>query len=172
LTTLQEALVTLKSSDAMTRDFRVLDAHKTLRQFADDYVLATERSGSYFAASDGRYRGLVEMDSLQTVERSLWDTQTLQTIAQPLANIPSVLESTSMVDLIKKMETESLKRITVLTPAGAVAGVIDRGDIVRTVAQQMGFSLPEEAIKQIKEAGEFPVGLQLGTIAQSIQGLK
>jgi Zn-dependent protease/CBS domain-containing protein len=172
LTTLQEALVMLKSSDAMTRDFRVLDADKTLRQFADDYVLASDRPSSYFAASDGRYRGLIEMDALQTVERSLWDSQTLQTIAQPLTNIPSVQESTSMVDLIQKMETESLKRITVLTPAGAVAGVVDRGDIVRTVAEKMGFNLPEEAIKQIKEAGEFPMGLQLGTIAQSIQGLK
>jgi Zn-dependent protease/CBS domain-containing protein len=172
LTDLQAVLVSLKAADSMTRDFRVLDANQTLRHFADDYVLAVQRPSVYFAASDGRYRGLVEMEALQTIERSQWETQTLQTIAKPLSEIPSVLETTPMVELIHKLEAETLSKITVLSPAGAVAGVIDRGDIVRVVADKMGFSLSDEAIRQVKEAGVFPVGLQLGAIAQSIQGLK
>jgi Zn-dependent protease len=172
LTDVQEVLVNLKASDAMTRDFRVLDANQTLRQFADDYVVAIQRPSVYFAASDGRYRGLVEMESLQTVERSLWETQTLHSIAKPLTEIASVQENTTMVELIQKLETEEISKITVLSPAGAVAGVLDRGDIVRTVAAKMGFTLSEDAIRQVKEAGAFPIGLQLGSIAQSLQGLK
>jgi Zn-dependent protease len=172
LTDLQSTLVGLKATDAMTRDFRVLDANKTLRQFADDYVLATQRPSVYFAASDGRYRGLVSMDALATIERSTWDTQTLQNIALPLNQIPSVIETTEMVEIIQRMETESLPKLTVLSPAGAVVGIIDRGDILRSVATKMGLNISDDAIRQVKEAGTFPVGFQLGAIAQSIQGLK
>jgi hypothetical protein len=70
------------------------------------------------------------------------------------------------------MDEKSLAKITVLTPAGAVAGVIDRGDIFRAVGNQLGLTVSDEAVRQVKEAGEFPAGFQLGAIAQSIQGLK
>jgi Zn-dependent protease/CBS domain-containing protein len=172
LANLQESLVNLKASDAMTRDFRVLDANQTLREFAEAYVLTTTHPVAYFASSDGRYRGLVEMDRLQTIERSQWDTKTIQDIVQPLTEIASIVESTPMVDLIRLMDEKSLSKITVLTPAGAVAGVIDRGDIFRAVGNQLGLTVSDEAVRQVKEAGEFPAGFQLGAIAQSIQGLK
>jgi Zn-dependent protease len=172
LANLQEGLVNLKASDAMTRDFRVLDANQTLREFADNYVLTTTHPVAYFASSDGRYRGLVEMERLQNIERSQWETKTLQDIVQPLTDIPSIKEDTGMVDLIRLMDEKSLSKITVLTPAGAVAGVIDRGDIFRAVGNQLGLTVSDEAVRQVKEAGEFPAGFQLGAIAQSIQGLK
>ncbi|MFM2432618.1 MAG: hypothetical protein RLZZ511_3832 [Cyanobacteriota bacterium] len=171
LATVQSGLVALKASDAMTRDYKVLDANQTLRDFADTYMLTPEHPVAYFAAAEGRYRGLVEIDQLQNVERSLWETQTLATIAQPLTVIPSVKETTSMVDLLRLMEEQSLSKITVLSPAGAVAGVIDCGDIFRAVATQMGFQVSEAAVRQVKEAGEFPAGMQLNAIAQSIKGL-
>jgi Zn-dependent protease/CBS domain-containing protein len=169
---LQQGLVNLKASDAMTRDFRVLDANQKLREFAEAYVLTTTHPVAYFASSDGRYRGLVEMDRLQTIERSQWDVKTLNDIVQPLTEIASIVESTPMVDLIRLMDEKSLSKITVLTPAGAVAGVIDRGDIFRAVGNQLGLTVSDEAVRQVKEAGEFPAGFQLGAIAQSIQGLK
>jgi Zn-dependent protease len=172
LANLQEALVNLTAGDAMTRDFRVVDAHLTLRQFADDYVLAATHPSAYFAASEGRYRGLVDIEALQTVERSRWETEPLQTIVKPLTSIPSVQESTSMVDVIEKLEQDHVPRLTVLSPAGAVAGVLDRGDILRSLGATMGLQLSEEAIRHVKEAGAFPEGLQLGAIAQSIRGLQ
>jgi Zn-dependent protease len=172
LANLQEALVNLTAGDAMTRDFRVVDAHLTLRQFADDYVLAPTHPAAYFAVSEGRYRGLVDIEALQRIERSRWESEPLQTIVKSLTSIPSVLESTSMVDVIEQLEQENLARLTVLSPAGAVAGVLDRGDILRSLGKTMGLQLSEEAIRHVKEAGTFPEGLQLGAIAQSIRGLQ
>ena len=82
MTTLQEALLQLVAVDAMNRDFRVVDADQTLRQFADLYLLDTAPQ-VYFAASDGRYRGMVSIDDLRLVERSRWE-QTLHSILRPL----------------------------------------------------------------------------------------
>ncbi|BAY33844.1 peptidase M50 [Nostoc carneum NIES-2107] len=167
VTTLQETLLKLAAADTMTRDFRVVDADQTLRAFADAYLLDTNAPEVYFAAADGRYRGMVSIDDLRLVERSQWETQTLQSIVHPLTEIPTVAESTSLAELINKMETEKLPRITVLSPAGAVAGVIDRGDIVRTVGQKLNLRISDAEVKRIKEDGNYPSGMQLGVIAKS-----
>jgi len=169
VTTLQETLLKLVAADSMTRNFRVVDANQTLREFADSYLLETTTPEVYFAAADGRYRGLVNINDLRTTQRSEWETQTLQTIVHPLNTIPTVIESTSLAEVIKKLETEQLPQITVLSPADAVAGVIDRGDIVQALAQRLNLPITAAEIKRIKEEGSFPLGLQLGVIAKSVE---
>jgi len=167
VTTLQETLLQLTAADAMNRDFHVVDADQTLRSFADLYLLENTAQPVYFAASDGRYRGMVSVDDLRLVERSQWETQTLQSIVHPLTEIPTVTEATSLVEVVNQLETQQLPRITVLSPAGAVAGLIDRGDIVRTVAQKLNLRITDAEIKRVKEEGSYPPGLELGAIAKA-----
>lgn len=167
LTELQEALLSLKASDAMTREFRVVDAEMTLRRFADDYLLGNSTAEVYYASSNGRYRGMVITDDLHYIERSEWETQKLYRIIQPLVDIPSVEEAAPLVDAIQQMESRQLRRMTVLSPAGAVSGVIDRGDIVRALAEKLKMTVSDSMIKQIKDEGSYPPGFQLGAIAQA-----
>ncbi len=167
---LQEGLAKLKVTDATTRDFRVLDANMSLRQFADECLLEDKAiKPVYFASSDGRYRGLVSIEDLRQVERSEWDSRTLHSIARPLLEIPHVSEDSQLVEAIKLMETKQLARLTVLTPADAVAGTLDRGEIVRALAKQLNFPISDAVIQKIKQEGAYPAGLQLGAIAQSIE---
>ncbi|MBD1862166.1 MULTISPECIES: site-2 protease family protein [Trichocoleus] len=167
MTDLQEALMQIKAADAMTREFRVVDANLTLRQFADDYLLEVARPPTYFAASEGRYRGMVAADDLRQVERSQWENQALQAVLHPLTAIPAVQEFTTLIEVINQMETQQINRITVLSPAGTVAGVIDRGDIVRAVGNKLNIQVSEAAIKRIKEEGSYPPGLPLPAIART-----
>ncbi len=168
VTTLQEALLQLVAADAMKQDFRVVDADQTLRQFADLYLLETTTPQVYFAASDGRYRGMVSVDELRLVERSQWESQTLHSILRPLTEIPTVADSTPLVEVINQLETQQLPRITVLSPAGAVEGLIDRGDIVRSIGEKLNTPFSEAEIKRVKEEGSYPRSLQLGVIAKRI----
>lgn len=164
---LQETLLAIVARDAMVREFRVVDADKSLRSFADEYLLASNKSQVYFADRDGRYQGMVCVDDLRVIERSLWETQTVESIVSPLNEIPTVEESTNLVEVITKLETENLQRITVLSPAGAVAGLIDRGDILRSLAQKINLRISDADIKRVKEEGSYPPQLQLATIAKS-----
>lgn len=166
ITSIQQTLLELIAADAMTRDFRVIDADMTLAKFADDYLLNSNQTEVYFAASDGRYRGLVLVDDLRSIERSQWEIQTIHNIVKPLTEIPHLEENTPLVDVINRLETDNLPRITILSPAGAVAGLIDRGDIIRTLAQKLNILIPEAQIKSIKEEGSYPPGLQIATLAQ------
>jgi predicted transcriptional regulator len=166
--TLQETLVNTIASETMTRDFRVIDAKQSLRTFADAYLLENNRQQIYFADADGRYQGLVIPEKLQLIERSEWEIQTVQSIVIPLAEIASLEESTSLVQIIKTLETEELSHITVLSPAGAVAGIIDKGDIVRILAQKLKLKITDSDIKNIKADRNYPPGLQLDNLAKSI----
>ena len=170
MNTLQEELGKLQTSDAAVRDFRVLDANMSLRQFADEYLLEDKKAAPvYFASSDGRYRGMVTIEDLRQVERSEWEYRNLHSIARPLLEIPHVSENTPLTEAIQLLEDKQIPRLTVLTPADAVAGTLDRGDIVRAVARQLKLPIAEPVIEKIKQDGVYPAGLQLGAIVQSIE---
>lgn len=172
VTDLQEALLQLNAASAMTHDYRVVDIHLTVQEFTDKYLLLEEGlTPAFYATSDGRYRGMVMVDELRDMERSEWDTKSLEAIIQPLTDIPSVVESTSLIQVITAIEDHALRRITVLSPAGAIAGVIDRGDIVRSVAEKLKIPVPEAMVKRIKEEGAYPPGLQLQALAKSVGDL-
>ncbi|MGB8701177.1 MAG: site-2 protease family protein [Thermosynechococcaceae cyanobacterium] len=167
-TDLQEALLKLQAKDAMTREFRVVDAEQSVREFADRYVLETTHASAYYAASDGRYRGLVKIDDLHTLERSEWEQRRVREMAHPLSEILTVRETTPLPEVIQHLENEQLGFITVLSPADAIAGIIDRGDIVRAVGVSMNMNIPAEDIRRIKEDGAFPPTFQLHAIAKAV----
>ncbi len=168
VTSLQESLLSLKASDAMTRGFRVLDADLSLEDFTEDYLIP-KRSPVYFAAANGRYCGWVNPDDMQTIERSEWSYQPVRKLVASLQDIATVTEGDTLASIIQRMEKEALKFITVLSPAGAVAGVVDRGDLVQAIGQSMGFRFPKTEIDRIKAEGSYPPGLQLAAIADSIE---
>ena len=170
MNTLQEEIGKLNAADATIRDFRVLDANMSLRQFADEYLLEDKQSAPvYFASSDGRYRGMVTIEDLRQVDRGEWEYRNLHSIARPLLEIPHVRENTSLTNAIQLLEEKGISRLTVLTPADSVAGTIDRGDIVRAVARALKLPITEPIIEKIKQEGVYPAGLQLGAIVQSIE---
>ncbi|MEL7038014.1 MAG: site-2 protease family protein [Cyanobacteria bacterium J06592_8] len=166
MTDLQEILMKITAEKAMTHEFRVVDADLTLREFADEYLIAADTISVYFAASNGRYRGLVSVEALRVIERSQWTIQTLHDVVTSLNQLVTVLEPTSLVEVINTMEEQKLSRLTVLSPAGAVVGIIDRGDIVKAVLTQMKVPIPESEIKRIKSEGSYPLGLPLSAIAK------
>lgn len=167
LATLQQALLQLQAQDAMTRHFRVVDAKMTLNEFAGDYLQTEQRYAAYFAASDGRYRGMISLEDLRSIERSQWQTQTLLEIVHPLSEIITVQENSTLVEVINRMEIDNLPYITVLSPAGAVSGIIDRGDIVATVGKKLNLPIQREQIQQIKEEGSYPPGFGIAAIAKA-----
>jgi Zn-dependent protease len=169
VTSLQEVLLELVASDAMTREFKVVNGKLNLKDFAAEYILADPTHPvAYYAASDGRYRGLIRVGDLQAIERSEWETKTVEEIAHSLTEIPSVQEKAKLTEAIEKLEKSEDNRITVLTNAGAVAGVIDRGDIVKAIASKQNLPISDSEIKRIKTEGTYPANLPLGSIVRQL----
>ena len=167
---LQSGLKMIRATEVMTREFRVVNANLTLREFAETYLLQGNQNPiPYYAASDGRYRGLVRVNLLQNIERSEWDWLTLQDIAIPLVESPHVGENSTLVEIINQLEKSGDRALTVLSPAAAVAGVIDRGDVVKAIVTQQGLPIPEAEIKRIKQEAVYPSYLPLVNLAKSLE---
>jgi Zn-dependent protease/CBS domain-containing protein len=168
-TSLQEALLKTKAGDTMSREFRVVDADSTLREFADRYLLEANPFPFYVAAANGRDLGLVSIDDIRFTERSQWQIQTLHNILKPLEKTTTVSEKASLAEVINTMESGQLPRIIVLSPIGSVAGTIDRGDVVKVLAKHLKPTISDADIKRSKEENSYPQGLQLGAIAKTAQ---
>ncbi|MDX2215022.1 MAG: site-2 protease family protein [Oculatellaceae cyanobacterium bins.114] len=165
---LHEALLQLHASAVMTRNFRVVDANLSIHEFAQTYLSQETSSPLFFAVSDGRYQGMLAVNELAHLERSTWDSQTLEAIAHPLNKIPTVTEITSLAVVIHSLEFHQLRSIPVLSPTGSVAGVIDRGDIVRALTDKLNISISEAIITRVKDEDSYPPGLPLAAIAKSL----
>lgn len=164
---LQDALHKVKAGDAMAREFRVINADLTLRQFAEQYLLEASHVPVYVASANGRDQGLVSVDDIRFTERSQWEKQTLNNVLKPLHQIVAVLEKDSLAEAIGCMEYHRLPRLIVLLPTGGVAGTLDRGDVVRAVAKYLKVAISDSEIKRIKEECRYPSGLPLSAIAKS-----
>ncbi len=169
---LQKILATLTAQDVMMRKFKVLNGHSTIHNFTEEYILSNMAFPTpYYVASEGRYRGLLRINDLQTIERSQWENLTLNDIVHPLDAIPSVTETTPLFKVILNLEEMKEPFITVLSPAGAVSGTIDRSDIVKIVAQKQNLLIPDLEIQRVKQEHIYPQGLQLNIIAKMLQSM-
>lgn len=177
---LQRTLASLVAEEVMTRQFRVVDLMISLREFVDRYLTdrllesgesrsepPSGRAEVYFAESDGRYKGWIRPERLRTIERSQWDQLDLSAILQPFDQLPPVRQETPVNQIIEWMQQQDLKRVVVFSPTGAVAGVIDKGDIVAGLAQKMGFVAPPELLHQIREQNELPGPLAISASEHS-----
>ncbi|MEN9206145.1 MAG: site-2 protease family protein [Thermostichales cyanobacterium SZTDM-1c_bins_54] len=167
-TQLQTALLTLKAKEIMTRRFRVVDAGMSVREFVDRYLILAEKSEVYFAESDGRYRGLVHSERLRTLDRSEWEQRTLETLVEPLGEVPSVSEEAPLLEAVYILVKQKLPRVVVVTATGSVAGILDKGDIIGGLARYLGVTLPVEVLDRIRERNEFPPGFQLEALAERL----
>jgi Zn-dependent protease len=166
---LQRVLARLKAADVMSRRFRVVDAGMSLREFVDRYLIPASLQPEtargvqevYFAEEDGRYRGLVRPELLNDIERSQWDHLTLKAILKPMEQLQGVREETPIVQVIQMMGQAEPRRVLVFTPSGAIAGLIDRGDVVAVAARELGVTLPKEVVQRVRESEEWPPGFQV-----------
>ncbi len=174
LSRLQEVLLQTTINEAKSKGFRVIDARMSLGDFVGKYLLSSWDSNGkrqdtypYYAASEGRYRGAIAIEKIREMERSAWETEPVASIVLSFDDIPTVTEKMSLAAAIDRLERDRLDYLTVLSPAGAVAGVVDRGDIVETVANKLGIALPKTEIDRVKSEGTYPTGLPLNVIAKA-----
>ncbi len=170
LAKIQTRLRQIRASDAMSSDFRVVNAHLSVREFVENHLISADTANiAYFCASEGRYRGKINLSDVNGIDRREWEQKNLGNLAIPLQDIASVTEKTSLVQVIKLLEQLAEPYLTVLSLAGAVAGIIDRGDIVQAIAVKQGLPIPDSEIKRVKTEGTYPAYLPLLEIIKDLE---
>jgi Zn-dependent protease len=170
LNNLQQALLDLNAEAAMTRDFRLVDADISLRDFADKFLLMEDKDANpiYVASANGRDRGLVSAEQIRHIDSNEWQSKSLQTLIKPFDEIDTVELKDQISKVISLLEQKQLRYVIVRSPVGSVAGVIDRGDIIKALDSKLLWRIPSEYIKQIKADGKFPPNFRLVEICEQL----
>ncbi len=131
----------------------------SLREFADRYVLNRDDDAIFFAETEGRYKGMVQPAELQALDRTTWADYTVLSIVTPMSDLEGVSEQAPITQVAQLLQVR--RRVPVLTAAGAIAGFIDKGDIIDSIGQKLGITVAPEVLAQIRERNEFPPGFPL-----------
>ncbi|MBW4522573.1 MAG: site-2 protease family protein [Scytolyngbya sp. HA4215-MV1] len=168
ITELQEALLKTLAAAAMTGEFRIVPVEMSLANFAREYLTKLEPP-MYLATQGDRYQGIVVPEGLNEIERSQWEHESIEGILHPDSARAATHTTANLAQVIQLMEAYQLIQIPVLSPAGALLGVIDRGDIVRILAHKLNIRISDSMIQQIKADGIYPPGFRLSAIAQTLE---
>ena len=170
LNNLQQALLDINAEAAMTRDFRLVDAEISLREFADKFLLMEEKDANpiYIASSNGRDRGIISAAAIRNIDSSEWQAKSLQSLVTTLDDIDTVELKTTISTVVNLLEQKQLRYVIVRSPVGSVAGVIDHGDIIKALDSKLLWRIPSEYVKQIKADGKFPANFRLVEICEQL----
>ncbi len=167
----QAALLKINAEVTMTRDFRLVDSGISIRDFADNFLLKdqSQLKPIYFASSNGRDRGWIDPLKLHQIKPDRWQEESVEAITVPLKSLTTVSLTTPLAQVITALETHKLRWIAVLSPVGSIAGIIDRGDVLRALGKVLRWQLPESVIQQVKQDGAFPPMLPIGEITAQLK---
>jgi Zn-dependent protease/CBS domain-containing protein len=167
---LQQALLNTDAESAMTRDFRLVDADISLRDFADKFLLmeAKDANPIYIASANGRDRGLISTAKIRNIDSSEWQAKTLQSLVTSLDEIETIDLKTPIFKVVNLLEQKELPYVIVRSAVGSVAGIIDRGDVVKALDSRLSWRIPSEYVKQIKIDGKFPPNFRLVEICAEL----
>ncbi|MEI6065612.1 MAG: site-2 protease family protein [Pseudanabaena sp. ELA748] len=167
---LQQALLDIDAESAMTRDFRLVDADISLRDFVDKFLLmeAKDANPIYIASSNGRDRGLILSEKIRAIDSSEWQSKNLKELITPLDEIDTVDLKVRISTVVNLLEQKQLLYVIVRSTVGSVAGIIDRGDVIKALDAKLFWRIPSEYIKQIKADGKFPANFRLVEICQQL----
>lgn len=170
LNNLQQALLNINAEAAMTRDFRLVDADMSLRDFADKFLLMEDKDANpiYVASSNGRDRGIIATGAIRNIDHHEWQSKSLQSLVTPLDQIDTVDTKAQISTVVNLLEQKQLRYVIVESAVGSVAGVIDRGDVIKALDSKLFWRIPSEYVKQIKNDGKFPPSFRLVEICEQL----
>jgi predicted transcriptional regulator len=170
LNNLEQALLDINAEFTMTRDFRLVDAEISLREFADKFLLMEDKEATpiYIASSNGRDRGLVKTEGIRHIDSDEWTLKSLQSLVKPLDEIDTIDLKDKLSTIVNLLEQKQLRYVIVRSAVGSVAGVIDRSDVMKALDSRLKWRIPAEYLKQIKVDGKFPANFRLVEICEQL----
>jgi Zn-dependent protease/CBS domain-containing protein len=126
-----ETLRGLRVGDLMARDCPRVDGRDNLQTLVDDYLLPTGLR-CFIVEEKGSVAGIITPQEVKSTPRARWPYTTVDEVMQPLERLHAVRSDTLVTDALETMGREDVNQLPVFKD-GRLAGIISRGDILRTL---------------------------------------
>ncbi len=168
---IQDILCKSSVGQAAGRNFRVLEADKTLRSISE---LSSRRFDKQenpdwiLLCKSGRWLGYINDEVLNEVPVQFWDKYLLSSYSKPLNELPSINVNDPLWLGVLTLEKEGKNRILVFNSAGLPSGTLDKVDIGNTVLNRLGIRLPKSFLEIARKNHAYPLGISLDEIVHDM----
>ncbi|MEM6251618.1 MAG: site-2 protease family protein [Cyanobacteria bacterium P01_D01_bin.156] len=131
--TVQEALLGLTASDAVLADSPMVDESSTLRQLADEAVMANgDRPWRRFLvkSADAHLVGTIDLDVLKMVTPDQWSTLYVKDFVKLVDDGETVQADKPLLDVIQHLEKQQIQTLAVTQENGALVGLLEKAEII------------------------------------------
>ncbi len=127
----QGRLTGLTAADAVAPDSPVIDATMSLREFADDALLAAPSAWRKFLVADatGQLVGTVLVDALKQVPRDQWATTSVAAIMASAEDIATVEAARPLLEVMQALESQKVQTLAVIQSDGSLSGLIEKATV-------------------------------------------
>ena len=106
---------------------------------------------------------------LKTVSIKKWERNFVGDFKKPIDSFVSVSCNDKLWRTIERLEETSEGFLLVLNAADIPLGTIDRSKIGNFVLNKLGFNLPSEIINKLNYKNQYPLGIELPRIINSMK---
>ena len=133
----QETLDGFTAEDAVIPNSPIVSANLTLREFANNYVIGNGNWRKFVVTNqEGQLLGAIAVDNMKKVPTSQWTEVQVRELMQPLETITTVKSDQSLLEVVKLLETQDLKQLTVVGENGAVIGLLEKASIINLLQKK------------------------------------
>ncbi|KGF90995.1 MULTISPECIES: site-2 protease family protein [Prochlorococcus] len=123
----------------------------------------------FFVANNGRWTGFVDENILKNVSIKKWERNFVGDFKKPINSFASVYSNDKLWKTIERLEENGEGFILVLNAANIPLGIIDRSKIGQFVLNKLGFNFSSEIINKLNYKNQYPLGIELPRIINSMK---
>jgi Zn-dependent protease len=128
----QDKLSNYTAEDAIISDSPIVEDSLTIREFVNEYVIGNDRWKKFLVVNQARQLiGAIASEDLKTIPTSQWNDYAISEIVQPLEKIDTVPADLSLLEVVKKIETENISELAVVRRDGVVLGLLEKASIMK-----------------------------------------
>ncbi len=123
----------------------------------------------FFVTNNGRWMGFVDENILKNVSLKKWQQNLVGNFKKPIDSFESVSYNDRLWRTIERLEETNEGLLLVLNAANIPLGIIDRSKIGNFVLNKLGFNLPSDIVNKLNFKNNYPLGIELPRIINSMK---
>ena len=150
--TVQDKLDNYTAQDAVITDSPIVSANLSLREFVNNFVIGKKQWKKFLVVNENnQLQGNISLEDLKQISTSQWNEILVGEVVKPVENITKIPYDTSLLEVVKLIETQQLKEIVVLKEDQVVVGLLDKISIFNLLQQEaLGKAKENEHSEEIR----------------------
>ena len=142
--TVQDKLDNYTAEDAVIAESPIVSANLSLREFVNNFVIGKKQWKKFLVVNENnQLQGNISLEDLKQIPTSQWNEILVGELIKPIVEITKIQNDTSLLEVVKLIETQQLKEIVVVKEDQEVVGLLDKISIFNLLQQ--------EALEKTKE---------------------